>query len=286
MQNFKENNVQKGTLFTEETPCKSCTTCAKCQPEIGNQLQLIENQLRKDYENFYQSPIRQELTQKIHHSDSLFATDPSSGILALVLIDEQPNLNYTSVNVKKMGTLSKKGLVSLSRGFDLFQSLTISCIDPIQDIDSVTLYVGIALPKDFRLMDLSTFNFEKYIKSDLYQKICFDSKLQNIHYFPIKTILKPQNNLIKFFDCPITLCSDTYMSYSIGVTMTPKWRAPIELSQICINYLMLNNGLRKYTMFKHNILEIPCPNQFKPLDQVMIDIQSLDQLGPSGQFII
>lgn len=163
--------------------------------------------------------------------------------------------NKNAVEFVKYLTLSKNNRIRLIRDCDAIKGVTIGSVEnPSEDIKSVTLYVGLILPKYelCKVDDILTYSrdHDGYVSKN-YSDYIYDENKCFRHYIPIKTVNNPQSNYIEFFDEHIMLCAERLKSFSIEVEFN---NVPVNVPKII--------GIHQY-VFADTLRWKICPPRFQ-----------------------
>lgn len=186
------------------------------------------------YEKFYSSDNVTTLCKSVKVCENFEFTEPVACLISLC----EASSRKSEINAAKYvdnKKLSKFGRIKIPRAADLFEGVTIACLE-ISDIESVSLVSAISVPKDAEE--------EKY----KHYYPCDDSRPHVKHYIPLKTIKNPQSNFISFFDNPIFLCCELFTDLSIQVIMKDDYfkSANLEVGRcVKMHYLFLDTGVQR-----------------------------------------
>ena len=194
---------------------------------LSDTLTRVTDYLSDFFDRKYNSDVNHKLYENIRDIDWLSPIDHSDAIAALVYITRATN-EYNAVTMTPHFKLSKHNRINISKSYDVFHNISIACIDPLTDIDSVTLYVQIILPKLSILKDIQPFDAAKYFsKADCtFNNIWFDKSKYDTHYIPIKKIINPSSKCVQFYKHPIFLITDPNIAFSIEVQYKTRIGAP------------------------------------------------------------
>jgi hypothetical protein len=154
------------------------------------------------YEKFYNYKVA-ELYKSINILSTFTFTTTTDTLVALCEA-RLSSLDINAVRFQQDKKLSKNGRIKLPKIADIFEGITIACVKP-SDIDSVTLFSAISVPKD-----ADDEKFKNYFPHK-------DARPHIKHYVPIKTIKNPESSFVTFFDNPILLLCEVFTNLSIQV---------------------------------------------------------------------
>lgn len=198
------------------------------------------------YEKFYSSL---SLSNDIKSVNMLSNVDNCDNLGLLISISNFPGFN--TVLTTKYVKLSKNFRVGLTRNCDALEGIEIACVNPKEDIESVTLFGSFFIPNDDKdLKSLLNFNPKQHFSS--LPEYVFDEKRGKMFYFPIKKITNFDSNYVKFFDCPILLCAEMFTPLSIEV----KYKSSIDFLKIVgLKHLTFTSKLREHIIMNHSLFE-------------------------------
>jgi hypothetical protein len=229
-----DNKVHNGISIS----CKKCKKCADCKIakySDQNFLKRLEVLYKKSYEDFYS--LVDSHTNEVKALDWVSHVDNNDRLMPLLYLDSHPKgYQYNGIKIVDHFNLSKNNRIKIQRSADLFNGISIACIDPVTDIKSVTLYACIEAPK--KNGDLNVLN---YVTKD--HNLPFDEN--NLHHFPLKVIENPQSNYVQFYKLPILLSNlDHFSDLSIGIEYTDTLKVPAGRHNVGLHYTLLNAPFR------------------------------------------
>lgn len=246
--------AHNGAKNLDQQRCNKCILCTTCIDK--NQSQMIIDKLSlsliEQFEFLSARTIRSPLIKEIKSLNWLSPVDPTDNIKALICIEHQNY--YNSIEMTKYEKLSKNDRINLDRSFDALTGISVACVDPFQDIDSLTLYVSLLLPKNDRLKEITDCDIITYLRSNLFKQISYDPNRHQIIYVPLKIIKNPQTNNVKFYECPLFLCAEYLFKFSIDVKFTNRLRLPIGERIVGLHYLTFSTHLRSKLMKDYTLL--------------------------------
>lgn len=205
---------------------------------------MITKELQNIMEQTYSN--RKSLNSEIKYPITFFPSPKDHFLINLIRMQTHPdNSLYNSVLSPVITNLSKKCRIGIPRQYDALQSIELSCINPVSDIESITLYAGIGLPIKYNNEDKLNWT-RKMISEDLceYPNEFYSQESCKYFYIPVKTITNIESNLINFFDTPILLCRSFFISYSIQVNYTNNIKSHVHDFPIKLNYLLFEQTFR------------------------------------------
>jgi len=186
------------------------------------------------YEKFYSSDETTTLCRSVKVCKNFEFNEHVDSLISLCEAGSR-NSEINAVKYVDNKKLSKLGRIKIPRAADLFEGITIACLE-ISDIESVSLVSAISVPKD-----AEEEKYKHYYPSD-------DPRPHVNHYIPLKTIKNPQSNFISFFDNPIFSCCEIFTDLSIQVTMKVDYfkSANIGIGRcVKMHYVFLDTEIRR-----------------------------------------
>jgi len=253
-----EEKAHNGALFSNQKICDRCKNC-QCQSKITPTKKILDeicDKIAQQYKSFLSSDRRQPLMNQIKEIDMLSPIDSQDPLSLLIAMEQHSQgQRYNTVRMMKYSKLSKQSRITLDKSFDALTGIKIACFNPQIDIQSVTLYAAITLPKQEEISKINSFDPIEYFTSEtspLY-KLCYNKETCDVHYVPIRTIYHPHSNYIKFFNCPLLLCSENMVSFSIEVKFNNSLKIPPGQNIIGLDYLMFQQSVRMEAQQKHSL---------------------------------
>jgi len=205
-----------------------------------DQKRSLQNKFVTSFDNYYNNnPKIKEIIDEIKVNPFVITYNCCDSMRYLCCFKEENKYNAVRCVVEKK--LSKKNRIKILRLGDILESLTISCIDP-SDISSAILYVGVAIKKNANIDEI---NVEKF--GDEFE--CFQSNENEwqMYYIPIKTIEKPETNVIKFYECPFLMCGEKHVELIVEVNFVKNNLYPEDSVVVTLNYLIIDGHIRNNT---------------------------------------